>query len=316
MHILDNAIQSIQIGIEDYNTEQPSRMLSSVRNIYAGILLLYKEKLLRLSPPDSNEVLIKCKILPVFGINGISFKGDGKNTVTVRDIQQRFEALNVEVDWKLFKHISKLRNDIEHYFSVKSQKEILEIISDAFVLIRDFISLQLNENPLELLGKDCWETLLTSDQIYRKELEECHTELNNILWHHALGDPTENIRCDTCNSPLVKPIDSGASSLNDMNFECKACGNVIDGGELVESILAEEYGLELRNAVKDGSNAPISECPDCLKLAYFIEDDDCICCGYTRSYTECEICCEELSVDEQDFDGLCSSHYHQMNKCD
>jgi len=49
--ILDNAVQSIQIGIEDYRSSDPRRLLSAIRNVQAGILLLCKEQLRRLSPP-------------------------------------------------------------------------------------------------------------------------------------------------------------------------------------------------------------------------------------------------------------------------
>jgi hypothetical protein len=43
--ILENAVQSIQIGVEDYESDDPRRMLSAIRNVTAGILLLFKEKI-------------------------------------------------------------------------------------------------------------------------------------------------------------------------------------------------------------------------------------------------------------------------------
>jgi hypothetical protein len=55
--LLTNAIESIQLGVEDYRAGTRPRLLSAVRNIHAGILLLYKEKLRRLSSTDSNNVL-------------------------------------------------------------------------------------------------------------------------------------------------------------------------------------------------------------------------------------------------------------------
>jgi hypothetical protein len=45
MSILQNAIDSIQVGVEDYNQEDERRNASAIRNIFAGILLLYKERL-------------------------------------------------------------------------------------------------------------------------------------------------------------------------------------------------------------------------------------------------------------------------------
>jgi hypothetical protein len=46
--LFDNAIQSIQLGIEDYQANDPRRALSAVRNFYSGVLLLAKEVLVRL----------------------------------------------------------------------------------------------------------------------------------------------------------------------------------------------------------------------------------------------------------------------------
>jgi hypothetical protein len=64
VNLLDNAIGSIKVGVEDAQSGKHERLLSAVRNIHAGILLLYKEALRRLSPPGSNEVLLKETIRP------------------------------------------------------------------------------------------------------------------------------------------------------------------------------------------------------------------------------------------------------------
>ena len=65
MSIIQNAIDSIQIGVEDFQSVDDRRSVSAVRNIAAGILLLYKEKLCQLSPDDNKELLIKQNIRPV-----------------------------------------------------------------------------------------------------------------------------------------------------------------------------------------------------------------------------------------------------------
>jgi hypothetical protein len=79
MHtILDNAVESIQIGIEDYRSNDPRRLVSAVRNVHAGILLLCKEKLRRLSPPGSEEMLIKQDSRPISRNGEIITIGHGK----------------------------------------------------------------------------------------------------------------------------------------------------------------------------------------------------------------------------------------------
>ena len=44
MNFLANAIGGIQVGGEDYENGSRSRLLASVRNVYAGILLVYTKK--------------------------------------------------------------------------------------------------------------------------------------------------------------------------------------------------------------------------------------------------------------------------------
>ncbi|WP_263603510.1 hypothetical protein [Chryseobacterium sp. PET-29] len=87
MKILNNAVEAIQIGLEDYMNDDPRRAQSALRNIFAGILLLFKEKLRRMSPENSDEVLIKKDIRPVLNSdNGLLFKGKGDKTVDVAQI--------------------------------------------------------------------------------------------------------------------------------------------------------------------------------------------------------------------------------------
>ena len=59
MDLLTNAMQAIQVGVEDWETGNHPRLLTAVRNIHSGILLLYKEALRRMSPQGCDEVLLK-----------------------------------------------------------------------------------------------------------------------------------------------------------------------------------------------------------------------------------------------------------------
>ena len=80
--ILKNAIASIQLGVEDFQSGDERRSLSAVRNLTAGVLLLFKEKLRQLSPAGSDEVLLKKNIRPTPSAGGgVAFQGVGKKTV-------------------------------------------------------------------------------------------------------------------------------------------------------------------------------------------------------------------------------------------
>src|SRR5882724_11676154 len=100
MSLLENAITSLHLALEDFSSPNDARLLSAVRNLHAGILLLYKEKLRLLSPPGTNDVFIKANIQPQVGPpGGSTWVGVGKNTVNVAEIRRRFKALGVQTDW-------------------------------------------------------------------------------------------------------------------------------------------------------------------------------------------------------------------------
>lgn len=98
--LLQNAINSIEIGIEDYKLSQQDerRIISCVRNVFAGILLLFKYKLVELSPANSDEVLIKQQISWFMENGNIIAKGKGDKTVDVQSIKDRFKSLNISID--------------------------------------------------------------------------------------------------------------------------------------------------------------------------------------------------------------------------
>jgi hypothetical protein len=133
--LYENAIESIQIGVEDFFRGENRRMLSAVRNVHAGVLLLCKEKLRRLSPDD--ELLLFQKLEPKPGADGkVSIVPLGHHTVGIEVIKKRFKDCNVAPEWKRFEAISKIRNEIEHSYFQGARERAREALADAFVLIR------------------------------------------------------------------------------------------------------------------------------------------------------------------------------------
>ena len=95
--LLENAIVSIQLGLEDYASKDSRRVISAVRNLYAGVLLLCKETLRRLSPPDSNDVLVRKRKVAVKAHDGtVRFVGKGRQTIDRAEIEQDLQAVEVE----------------------------------------------------------------------------------------------------------------------------------------------------------------------------------------------------------------------------
>ena len=125
MSILKNAVDSIAIGLEDFESSDQRRIVSCTRNLFAGILLLFKHKLSMMSTPESDEALIKQRVMPTKDDAGeIVWKGKGSKTVDVQNIRERFDSLDIDVNWKRIIKVNQFRNDIEHYYSSLTHEAI------------------------------------------------------------------------------------------------------------------------------------------------------------------------------------------------
>jgi uncharacterized protein YbaR (Trm112 family) len=317
MSLFNNAIESIQVGVEDYLTKDPRRYLSAVRNIGAGILLLYKEKLCRLSPPHDNEILIKKDIRPSYDDDGnVAFFGRGKKTVDVQGIKERFSTLGIKVDWKRFDELNQLRNEIEHYYTDKSSDAVREIVAKSFILIRDFIHESLEEEPRECLGAECWKALLETADVYTAEEKICQKSLEKIDWQYqTLRNALNKLRCPTCHSSLIKTEEKGTYTVSS-ELICSSCGEEFYFGDVVEQCLSESLAAESYIAMKDGGEAPLGICPSCGSETYMLAEGICAACDYELEYLECYICSTYLSLDEQCLDGLCGYCQHLMDRDD
>ena len=148
--LLENAIVSIKLGVDDYFSTDPNRILSCVRNMFSGLLLLFKSKLLDLSPPNSNEVLIKKNIIPIIENGNIVFKGSGNITIGIDEIKKRFQELKINTNWSIIERIRKERNNIEHYYVNTDNSILRRLIVDIFHVTNDFMRNELKEEPKEL----------------------------------------------------------------------------------------------------------------------------------------------------------------------
>jgi hypothetical protein len=318
-NLLDNAIISIRIGVEDFETGKEERIISAVRNLYAGLLLLFKEKLLRLSPADTDEALVKARIVPKKAKDGsVVFVGSGKNTVDVQQIKDRFKQLDVSNgDWKRFDRITELRNNIEHYYTTLTYRTAQEIISNSFIIIRDFVRKELDEEPLDLLGKDCWNTMLQQSDVFESEKEDCLSILRELAWDSPiLEELIEELRCSSCGSSLIEPTDQNIDSLYDEQFKCRACGSSLYFSDITENALHDSFGYEIHRAFIDGGVVPIEQCYRCGRHSYVLEESKCVICGFELGEQECWICGETLTNYDDLDRRLCSYHAYVADKDD
>ena len=203
--IFDNAIYSIQLGVEDYENKDPKRAMSAARNFYAGVLLLAKEVLVRqVSVIDPYEVLsVRYKPIPN-SKNGISYVSDSSRTIDFDTISERFKDFGLEINNSELRDLRTIRNDLEHLYSNEPHQVVREAIGRAFPVVTKLFRL-IGEEPASCL-QDSWKVMLEVRDIYESELDSCRKSFEKIEWLSPIL--TKAIfSCPKCESSLVEQID-------------------------------------------------------------------------------------------------------------
>lgn len=314
MDLLTNAVESLQVGLEDYQTGTRPRLLSAVRNIHAGILLLYKEALRRESPKGSNDALLMANIIPVRDVKGnVTFVGEGRKTVDFQQIRERFSELNIHTDWKRFEKINDARNDVEHRYARVDRNTLAGLISDSFLIVRDFITDELADEPHALLGEKAWKVMLDVAEVYEKEKKECDRLLALAKWPSpTLTKAVTDLVCGTCGSDLLRAI---PDSYDEVRFECVSCGAEETPQSYVPRALSSALYAEAYIAMTDGGDPPCVNCPECGEDAYILEEDRCAVCQ-ARVERTCRMCGEAIPAEELDTTPLCGYCHYRANKDD
>jgi RNase P subunit RPR2 len=315
--LYSNAVSSLQIAVEDFQSKDPRRALSTVRNMVAGVLLLFKEKLRQLSPPGSDEVLIKKIVLPKATSNGIVFVGKGGKTVDVAEIKARFVSLGITVDWTKVDKLVNLRNDLEHYKTTVPVALMTKLVADTFAVVSDFIVKHLGEEPIVLLGDTAWTVLLEQANVYDQTKKTCTDVMDQIQWEYTvLEHLSHRFCCPQCSSDLLRPVDPQVGEAYDLELACLACGHVAKYDDVIEDACGEEYESENYSAMKDGGDTATTTCHECGKETFIFSESMCVACFAGLSHTECAICGDPLGPSDQDSSGLCGYHQHQEEKDD
>ena len=211
--LFGNAVQSIQLGIEDYQADNPKRAVSAVRNFYAGVLLLAKEVLVRQVPGANPKDVIGARYKPVPGDDGgIAFTPASHQTIDFATIGHRFKDFGLAIDHAALKDLNRIRNDVEHYFTDTSPEAVREAIAKAFPVVAALFR-QIDKAPREVLGDDAWQVMLDAREIYERELEACRRTFENVDWPVGLLADAK-LSCPECQSDLVAQQNPNKRSTN------------------------------------------------------------------------------------------------------
>jgi hypothetical protein len=80
---------------------------------------------------------------------------------------------------------------------------IRALLSNSFLVIRNFLSQQLATDPKEFLGDEAWDTLLSVSEVYEKEKQECVAVIESVTFASGSLSSLESYKCPNCNSTLV-----------------------------------------------------------------------------------------------------------------
>ncbi|MBP1084629.1 hypothetical protein ACTMQS_12050 [Pseudomonas syringae pv. aptata] len=313
MSMQDNAVASIRLGVEDFKAAEHdlARALSSIRNLTSGLLLLFKVKLQAMSSPGSGEALLKEKVTPSLGTDGkVIWVGSGKKTVDVHTIISRFKGLGVDgVEWNLLEALTTIRNDIEHYYSVRPTSVLLETVANCFHLIQQFVPTHLGVSPVSLLGPDIWTFLTEHEAFYERERKACLESLNHVSWpSDILASATEHLSCPECRAKLMKAF-GDVETLSLTAFQCTRCEATSQFGDVVSSMLTGKYFSDLYIAATQGGEGPLDLCEHCDQDSYIVEEQRCAICGDGPKAPECRQCGapldDEADIEEIHSDALC-----------
>ncbi|GLR92248.1 hypothetical protein [Bradyrhizobium iriomotense] len=313
--LFKNAVESIQLGIEDYGANDPKRAMSAVRNFYAGVLLLAKEVLVRAAPAADPKEVLGARYKPVpDGHGGIKYDASDR-TIDFSEIGERFRAFGLKIDQAALRELNRIRNDIEHLYTNAGPQTVREAIATAFPVVVDLFRLT-EEDPRTALDGS-WQAMLEVRAFHDRELADCRKSFEGVDWKSTVMAETSLI-CPECGSHLVSRKDVSRPDVQWADAECRACGADISAEELVEAALEAHFEVEAHIAAKDGGEQPVHPCPECGVKAFVIWNDENHCVWCEASLDECARCHVGLTSDNVSDSSslLCSYCDNLMSKDD
>ncbi len=294
--LFDAGIEAIAIGVDDFQSEDRGRRAASIRNLYAGVLLLCKHLLVQHSPEDNRLLLIAAKTEFFKNKRGeLRQTAKGNRTIDASELISRLNSIVPGLDTCRLENLRKHRNNIEHYFSDASDHILLEAFLNVQLFVSDLLVRLGCENPL---GPD-WFALVRKSAAFSERRDLCHQDLNRIKWSSktvatALAELDDASICE-CGSNHIKRKDPSITEQHEVELVCMACERDVQCKDLIESTLGWRFGFSDYEAAKSGEPYSLYECPDCQSDNYLREEEQCAYCGYVEE-SACEHCGESLGI--------------------
>lgn len=307
-----NAIDLLSLGVEDFKvaSRDARRYATAVRNVYSGLLLIFKSHLMELTKADDCRAVFP---------DGIS-QGLSQKSANVSKILEEFDARGIVIDRKLFKRIRRYRNDIEHLFDSDKTKGVVvrEYVVDMMLMAKTFMSDYMGLDPLEEVPHEVWITFLEEERIVEDERRRVIDALDGCRWVSPRArDLFETYVCEKCGGTMWSPDDAtnGDAALSRV-FKCRGCGSMRSYEDMMSALTDDIFK---RTSVwwREGADGVpefvgFGECPECSAVAFDCVDGVCFVCGHRESSLECNFCGERVTPDEM----TCWNRRHLCCHCE
>lgn len=312
--IFSNAITSIALGIEDFETGTDVRMLSAARNYYAGLLLLAKECLVRAAPKANAMEIIGAKFKPKpDGDGGVDHEVVGYTTVDLAQLQTRFKDFGLPWPKADINKLQRFRNDLEHFHLREPVSALGEAIASSFPMVVDFFNL-LEEDPQTKLA-GVWDTILEQREAFERVQQRCLDSLQNVDWPAEVSR-LDRLACPDCGSSLVGQADPDNDDHEHVVGKCHQCGEEIGFEKMMEVVVTASYEIDAYIRAKEGLDSSIATCPHCGVDAYVENGEVSVCFACGETLDDCTRCGTRINVNEYNHDHpeLCSYCAHMWEK--
>lgn len=304
------------MGIEDYQSNDPNRPVSAVRNFYAGVLLLAKAALVNAVPDaDLNDVLAASYKPVPDGVGGVEYVAESKVTIDFNNIHKRFKDFGLNISRPALDELNRIRNELEHKYSDRPKEALRAAISAAFPVVIELFH-HLDKSPGAYLGA-AWEAMLQTHELFEAEKMTAATSFKKISWYSSTISE-KGMLCPECAFPLLKQIDSENETQEDIELECRYCNSEPKIDAAIVYSLESHLEIDSYVRVKDGGeDGPIFFCVECNNEAYVDFEECCAVCGYGYGDQTCDSCGSSISLSDlsEGLDnGLCGYCNYRWEK--
>ena len=312
-----NAKLSIELGVEDYlwGVGDSRRYVTAVRNLFCGLLLLYKSYLAQVSKDQGCFIVRGDLDWEVVDGKIVERPLDpDKKTLDVRGIENAFGKLGVVIDRKAVERVQRYRNQTEHLFDPKATDEsvVMPCVVDCLKLVRDFMTSIMRIHPETFFDEKVLKVLVDNEGVVAKEREERKELLDGLSWPHTIARSLfGRATCPHCHSEMLFPsIENAKGDATEAVFTCRCCSEQVTYETLMQYVTDDIWEGSVSSSLSSGSSdlsegndVSLWECPECSSMSFDTLHNVCLVCGHKGV---CDRCAAEIT--DEDMPGYTEKH--------